>query len=180
MSDSQPQTTKVTIRAASAEDAARLSLISDATFLETFAGQISGEALVAHCREKHAPAYLTKLIDQGAKAWLAELDGSPVGYALLTAPELEAARDDDIELKKIYVLSRFHGSGIAARLFDAVLASCSAYPRLLLGVKADNDRAIAFYTKNAFNPIGTRQFNVGGKLYDDLVLARDLHAEMTP
>ena len=78
----------------------------------------------------------------------------------------------DIELKKIYLLSRFHGSGIARRLFDAALAGAAGRKRLLLGVKNDNHRAIAFYTKQGFRQIATRRFDVGGTLYDDVVLAR--------
>ena len=165
---------KVTVREAGAEDSAKLSLISDATFLETFAGAIDGSALVAHCEEKHAPAYLEGLLASGARAWLAELHHAPVGYALLTRPELDAARDGDVELKKIYLLSRFHGSGIAARLFDAVMMAARGHDRLLLGVKADNERAIAFYRKQGFAQIATRQFDVGGTLYDDVVLAREI------
>ncbi|MEL7690627.1 GNAT family N-acetyltransferase [Citromicrobium bathyomarinum] len=164
----------VVVREAGGEDAGRLALVSDATFLETFAGMISGDALVTHCQRRHAPAYLSELLADGARAWLAELDAAPVGYALLTAPELDAAREGDIELKKIYVLSRFHGSGIAARLLDAALAGAAGHARLLLGVKEDNNRAIAFYTKQGFHQIGTRRFDVGGTLYDDVVLARDL------
>ena len=165
---------RMQIHSATPEDAGRLSLVSNATFLETFAGEIDGDALVAHCADKHAPDYLSGLMKRGAKAWLAEVDGAPIGYALVNAPELDAARDGDIELKKIYLLSRFHGSGIAARLFDAALAGAEGHDRLLLGVKADNTRAIAFYTKHGFTQIGTRRFNVGGTLYDDIVLARDL------
>ncbi len=100
---------KVTIRPAGPDDLVRLSLISDATFLETFAGEIAGDALVAHCKEMHAPRYLAKVLEEGAKAWLAELDHAPVGYALLTSPDLDAAQTGDIELKKIYLLSRFQG-----------------------------------------------------------------------
>ena len=168
---------KVLIRAATSADVGRLSLISDATFLETFAGEIAGDALVAHCAEKHSPAYLASLMDAGATAWLAELDGAPIGYALVNRPELDAAQDGDIELKKIYLLSRFHGSGIAARLFDAALEGVTGNDRLLLGVKANNDRAIAFYTKQGFTQIGTRRFDVGGTFYDDVVLARDLRED---
>ena len=165
---------RVEVREASGEDVGRLSLVSDATFLETFAGMIDGDALVTHCHKRHAPAYLRELLDGGARAWLAELDGAPVGYALLTAPELDAARDGDVELKKIYLLSRFHASGIAARLFDAALAGAAGHARLLLGVKDDNRRAIAFYTKHGFHQIATRRFDVGGTLYDDVVLALDI------
>jgi ribosomal protein S18 acetylase RimI-like enzyme len=165
---------KAVIREATAADANRLSLVASATFLETFAGKINGNALVAHCESAHAPDYLGKLLDTGARAWLAEMDDAPVGYALLNEPELEAAQAGDIELKKIYLLSRFHGSGIAGRLFDAALAGSAGYRRLLLGVKQDNDRAITFYSRNGFVQIATRRFDVGGTLYDDVVLARAL------
>ena len=82
----------IAIREASVADAARLSLVADATFLETFAGMIDGEALVAHCAHRHAVDHLRERLGGGARAWLAELDGAPVGYAMLVAPELEAAQ----------------------------------------------------------------------------------------
>ena len=47
-------------------------------------------------------------------------------------------------------------------------------PRLLLGTYQDNRRAIAFYRKHEFELAGTRQFLVGERLYDDVVLARRL------
>lgn len=162
------------IREATAADAGRLSLVANATFLETFAGRIAGEALIAHCARAHDAAYLTGLLADGAKAWLAEIASAPVGYALLAPPELEVAREGDVELKKIYLLSRFHDSGIAGVLLDAVLAAAHGSKRLLLGVKEDNERAIAFYVRQGFRQIATRRFDVGGTLYDDVVLARDL------
>ena len=61
---------RVEVREASGEDVGRLSLVSDATFLETFAGMIDGDALVTHCHKRHAPAYLRELMDGGARAWL--------------------------------------------------------------------------------------------------------------
>ncbi len=170
---------RVVVRQAGVADAPRLSFVSDATFLETFAGQIAGDALIAHCAAKHAPDYLAALLEGGAKAWLAELDDAPIGYALVTAPELDAAQAHDIELRKIYLLSRFQGSGLAQGLLDAALDGAAGHKRLLLGVKADNARAIAFYEKHRFARIGTRRFDVGGTLYDDLVLARVLTLELT-
>ena len=158
------------IREAGAGDLERLSLVANATFLETFSGLIDGDALVVHCEKAHAPARFGDLLAAGARAWLAEIDGAPIGYALLTEPELDAAGDGDVELKKIYLLSRFHGS----QLFDAALAGAQGNTRLVLGVKDDNRRAIAFYAKQGFKQIATRRFDVGGILYDDVVLARDL------
>ena len=43
--------------------------------------------------------------------------------------------------------------------------------RLLLGVYQGNERALAFYERMGFDKIGTRQFDVGGRIYDDWVLA---------
>lgn len=166
---------RIAVREASAEDAERLSLVSDATFLETFAHEIPGNAMLAHCREKHAPAFIADLLEKGARAWLAEIDGTPVGYAMLIpTPELDAAQEGDVELKKIYVLSRFQGTGTAQRLMAEAVSAAKGNKRLLLGVKDDNHRAISFYKRQGFEVIGTRQFNVGGELYDDFVFALNL------
>lgn len=164
------------IRPAEAADAEALALVGAATFLESFAGIVEGAGIVAHCARQHAADTYRGYFAKGAKAWLAEVEpgAAPVGYALLCTPELELARPGDIELKRIYLLSRFHGSGIAAALMAAAIAAARDHARLLIGVKDDNHRAIAFYRKQGFKPIGTRRFDVGGHFYDDLVLARAL------
>ncbi|VWX54978.1 GNAT family N-acetyltransferase [Novosphingobium sp. 9U] len=164
-----------TVRPAGPDDASALALVGAATFLETFAGAIEGTAILGHCAANHSAEAYHSLFAKSAQAWIGEADGgAPIGYALIARPELEAARPGDIELKRIYSLSRFHGSGLGSALMDAAVAGAAGQDRLLLGVKADNHRAIAFYRKQGFDPIATRQFNVGGKLFDDLVLARPL------
>jgi ribosomal protein S18 acetylase RimI-like enzyme len=164
-----------TVRPAGLDDTSALALVGAATFLETFAGMIDGSAIVGHCAAHHSPEAYATLFAKGAQAWLGNAEGdAPIGYALLAQPDLEAALPGDIELKRIYSLSRFHGSGLGGALMAAAVAGASGHERLLLGVKADNHRAIAFYRKQGFDPIATRQFNVGGKVYDDLVLARPL------
>lgn len=165
------------IRAAGPADGDALALVGAATFLESFAGILDGAALLAHCQTQQTPAVFAAYLAKGAQAWLVEVEPghAPVGYALLTAPELEAARDGDIELKRIYLLSRFHGMGMAQALMDTVQqAAAQDHTRLLLGVKDDNHRALSFYRRQGFARIGKRQFNVGGLMYQDLVLARPL------
>ena len=167
-----------TIREAGAADAPALALIGAATFLETFAGILDGNAIVGHCAAQHNAAAYTAYLAAGARAWLAEAQpgGAPIGFALVGKPDLAAALEGDIELKPIYSLSRFHGSGLGAALMKQALEAASGHRRLLLGVYAQNDRALAFYRKQGFADLGTRRFNVGGQLYDDLVLARPLAA----
>ena len=165
------------IRLAGQDDADALALIGAATFLESFAGILDGTALQQHCQTRHAAATYAAYLAKGAQAWLVEVEPghAPVGYALLTEPELDAAREGDIELKRIYLLSRFQGVGMAQTLMDTVQqAAAQDHTRLLLGVKDDNHRALSFYRRQGFARIGKRQFGVGGMLYQDLVLARPL------
>jgi ribosomal protein S18 acetylase RimI-like enzyme len=170
-----------TIRPAEAGDADALALVAAATFLDTYAGAIDGDGLLAHCLEHHSAAAYRALLEAGAKAWLVELapGGSPIGYALACNPALEQAEPGDWELKRIYVLSRFHGTGTSGALLDAVIAAAGGHERLLLGVKNDNHRALRFYRKHGFAEVGTRTFQVGAQSYDDFVLARPLIFETT-
>jgi ribosomal protein S18 acetylase RimI-like enzyme len=169
-----------TIRPASLEDSAALALVGSATFLETFAGLLDGRAIVEHVRGAHNEAYYRTALEKGASAWLAELEpgGAPVGYALLAAADLPgmAAGGSDVELRRIYALSRLHGQGVGAALMRSAEeeAARRGALRLLLGVHDDNARALAFYRKCGFQPIAERQFPVGDRSYGDVVLARTL------
>jgi ribosomal protein S18 acetylase RimI-like enzyme len=46
--------------------------------------------------------------------------------------------------------------------------------RILLGVYAKNAKALAFYRKHGFAQVGTRTFQVGASVFNDLVLGRAL------
>jgi ribosomal protein S18 acetylase RimI-like enzyme len=168
------------VRSASVSDVDSLALVGAATFLETFAGVLDGAAIVAHCQREHSPATYERYLGTGAQAWLAESDPgrAPVGFALLADTDLPGSAPDggDIELKRIYALSRFHGGGLGGELMRRAVeeARRRRARRLLLGVYAGNARAQAFYAKSGFAKIAERRFRVGDREYDDLVLARRL------
>ena len=166
------------IREAGAGDIAALSLVASATFLETFAGVLPGAAIVVHCATAYAPDRFADYFARGSRAWILEATpgGAPVGFAQLAVPDLPGAGPGDVELKRIYLLSRFHGSGAGGALMAAAAAGAAGHARLLLGVYARNAPALAFYGKQGFVPVGERRFDVGGQLFDDVVLARPLAA----
>ena len=171
--------TAASIRRATPADSLTLSLVGSATFLETFAGVINGADIVAHCLTEHSPGVYDALLSRAdAAVWLAEsLEGAaPVGYAVLDRPKLPAAELDDLEIKRIYLLARFHGTGVGAALMAAALdeAKHRSARRALLGVYAQNHRALAFYAKHGFTRIGERHFKVGANTYFDHILAREL------
>ena len=169
------------IRQANTDDARALAQIGAATFLESFVEEIDGKAIINHCEQQHSvETYEKYLSAPRAQAWIAEFTetGVPIGYALNCNPELDeiSPQDGDIELKRIYVFSRYHASGAGKRLMAASIAHARELgaPRLLLGTYENNGRAVAFYKKNGFEMIGTRRFFVGGVYYDDVIMGLNL------
>jgi ribosomal protein S18 acetylase RimI-like enzyme len=169
---------EIGLRACVPGDEEALALVGAATFLETFAGLLTGEDILAHCRAQHAAGqYAAWLTDAKYRLCLAEWKGAPVGFAVLSPPDLPVTvTEDDIELKRIYLLHRFQGGGLGRRLLEwsAAEARSMGKKRLLLGVKADNTAALAFYDRVGFVRIGERKFLVGSMLCDDYILSLSL------
>ena len=111
------------IRTCAPGDEIALSLVGQASFLEAFAGAVAGQDVLAHCINQHAVAkYAAWLRDPASRVWLAEVEPgrAPVGYLVLTRPDLPLADIGaaDIEVKRVYVLHRFQGQRIGARLME--------------------------------------------------------------
>ena len=167
----------IAIREAGLGDEHRLALVGAATFLESYAGVLPGDDIIAHCATKHAPMiYEDWLIGGEARIWLAEAEQgrAPVGYAVMALPDLPLPTGpDDAELRRIYVLHRFHKEKVGWALMKTALdaARRTGRRRMLVGVYGKNERAIAFYKRVGFVVVGERQFQVGAMLHDDLILA---------
>jgi diamine N-acetyltransferase len=176
----------VTIRRAENGDADTLALVGSATFLETFAGVLDGADIVAHCLQQHSPeTYRRWLHNPAARLWLAQAvpGGAPVGYLVLDRAALPVAdlSPTDYEIKRVYLLSRFQGTGVGRRLMSLAAdeARLLGAHRLLLGVYKKNERAIGFYRRVGFATIGERVFQVGGRGYEDHIMAAGLKPDAT-
>ena len=157
---------------------------------------LPGADILAHAAKNHNIAAYEKYLDasdtritlalSGPAVGFDREPGAPVGYAMLTAPELPtlATGPADVELKRIYLFSRFRAVPVAGlpgvrpaqALMDAAISDARALgrSRLLLGTHANNLRAIGFYRRNGFVEAGTRTFQVGNQVCDDLIFARPL------
>jgi ribosomal protein S18 acetylase RimI-like enzyme len=191
----------VTLRRATIADASALALAGAATFLEAFTWMLPGPDIILHAANNHnVAAYENYLADPNTRITLAlsspatdfsDQPGAPVGYALLTTPDLPTldVRPSDIELKRIYLFSRFRSVPVldpagqpipnlrpAQALMDAAIADARSLhrTRLLLGTHANNLRAIAFYRRNRFTEVGSRTFQVGTQVCYDLIFAKPL------
>ena len=166
------------ISIARTDDADALSAVARATFLQSFATDVGWPDIALRAAREDSPDAFRARMADGATCWLARVAATdaPVGFAMLCAPELPVDTEPtDTELKRIYVLHRFHGHGLGARLLEAAEdhAHDSGRTRLLLGVKDDNP-SVAWYRRRGFATVGTRRFRVGENWFDDLVMAKPL------
>ncbi len=173
--------TEIRIRLCSLGDEDSLALVGQATFLETFAGHLGGRDIISHCSTAHSSErYSSWLGDPTYRIWLVETDpgSAPIGFMVVAPAQLPLpdVSVQDLEIKRIYVLSKFQGGGTGKVLVAEALQYSRTWnaSRLLLGVYAGNDSAIGFYEHVGFRKLGTRKFNIGGHNYDDNIMGMSL------
>ncbi|MEM7494003.1 MAG: GNAT family N-acetyltransferase, partial [Pseudomonadota bacterium] len=114
-------TPDISFKRADHADAETLNTIGSATFLESYIELIPGPDLIKHCQTQHSVEVYQHYLGQSDPryaCWIASYTetGAPIGYALTCPPELPIKTSEtDIELKRIYVFSRFHGTGAGTR-----------------------------------------------------------------
>jgi ribosomal protein S18 acetylase RimI-like enzyme len=155
-----------TIRRATVADAATLSSLATATFVETFGHLYPAEDLHAFLDEAYAvDRQATILSHPDYAVWLLEADGRAVGHCAAGPcglPHADVAPGDG-ELKRLYVLREFQNGGAGRRLMDTAMDwLLHDGPRTLwLGVWSENLGAQRFYARYGFAQVGTYQFPVG-------------------
>ena len=157
-----------------------ISLLGAATFLETFAGMICGKAIIQHCAHEHSVhAYQTAISQPEERVWLATLDPgeAPIGYLHLCKPDLPIQIcDNDLEIKRIYILKKVQGLGVGRCLMKLAIdhARTGRAQHIFLGVYDANTAAMAFYEHLGFSRVGERIFQVGDQRYHDWIYALTL------
>lgn len=96
--------------------------------------------------------------------FVAEVDGSIVGWAALGPSRDDDAVPGDGELYAIYVLPEMFGSGTGQALVRAVRSRAAerSFNRLVLWVIRDNARGRRFYDAAGFTPDGVEEDWVAG------------------
>jgi ribosomal protein S18 acetylase RimI-like enzyme len=107
---------------------------------------------------------------------LCEYSGRLAGFAQLRwgkAPSCVLANAPG-ELQRLYVISEFHGKGVAHGLMNACMDEMTSHRSdvVWLGVWERNPKAIAFYKKFGFHEVGAHVFPLGNDPQRDVVLAR--------
>jgi ribosomal protein S18 acetylase RimI-like enzyme len=170
---------RVVVRRATTADAALLADLAARTFYDTFADSNTPEDMERFLSSTYSEEIQRKEIeDPSLTTLLVECDGAPAGFAQIKAGKTPACvkGPSPIEIKRFYVDKAFHGRGVAQELMGEAeeVGRAAGAKTIWLGVWEHNDRAIAFYRKIGFVPVGSQPFLVGTDLQTDLVLERPL------
>ena len=166
---------KFLVRRVKADEIEYLQLISRRTFYETFwisnshqdmidylENSLSLEALSRELENPNSEFYFLFLDAESAT------DFEPAAYLKLNFL--------NVELERIYVLSKFQCKGIGRYLLDfsIQLALSRRAPILWLGVWERNYNAIDFYKQNNFQYFGKHTFRLGQDLQTDILMQKIL------
>lgn len=171
--------TTVTVRRATAADAALLARFGRRVFHDTFAPQNAPANLEAYLDAAYsAERQRAEIEDSSIDTLLVEEDDRLMAFAQLrpAAPPAGVELTAPIELWRFYVDPSRHGQGVAAILMAAVeqRARDRDARTLWLGVWEKNTRAQAFYRKQGFTVAGSQIFMMGADPQRDLVMVKAL------
>lgn len=165
------------IRRATVDDAATLSALATATFVETFGHLYPPEDLQAFLDEAYAVDRQAVILAHPDYAvWLLEVDGRAVGHCAAGPCGLphEDVQPGDGELKRLYILRELQSGGWGARMMDTAMQWLERDgPRTLwVGVWSENLGAQRFYRRYGFEKVGTYGFPVGRVVDLEFIMRR--------
>ena len=168
----------VSIRRATAADAAALAELGAATFTETFGHLYPPEDLQTFLATSHSPqSWSGTLADANRAVWIVDhASGRKIGFIVVGKCKLPV-RDlepDAGEIQQLYVLAEFHNLRLGTRLMEVGLEWLASQRRspLYIGVWSENYGAQRFYGRYGFNKCGEYGFPVGKTVDHEFILKR--------
>ena len=167
---------EIVIRDARPEEAGALAALARAVFEETFAEGNSDEDMAEFLASTYSESIQSRELSDPSMQTLLAVDGERLaGYAQLATgqPPDWVPERPAIEIKRFYILSHWHGSGVAQALMAECLRRADLYrsAAIWLGVWEHNARAKAFYAKYGFEARGSQPFWLGRDEQTDHILA---------
>lgn len=150
--------TTYTLRRPTVQDAPGFAALHARVWRTTYRGLMSDDVVDGLSAEAFRPMWESigaaydedRVPSDGRQFWVATAGETPVGF-LLWGPPREEDPPAPRQLWALNVHPDHHGGGLAQRLLDETFGPGPAY----LWVARGNDRAIAFYRRNGFEPDGS-------------------------
>ena len=180
------QAAGVMIRVATAGDSVLLSDLGWSTFRETFVDvggfelPYSDDDLEAYYSASYAPIVCEYMLkDLSTRTWIATCGERAIGFVTVGVNRLQhrcgAVAGSGHELRRLYVLRAYHGTGVASSLMDLALdymRQKDATADTFLGVWSENLRAQRFYERYGFTVVGEFDFRVGSTIDREFIMCK--------
>jgi ribosomal protein S18 acetylase RimI-like enzyme len=173
---------RISVAKANLATATRLATLGRQTFTETFAADNKPEDLAEFLAQAYGPELQLRELQEPRHTFLlAEMQGQLVGFAKLWRDSSLGVATDELaqgrlELKQLYVVEDWIGTGLGAALMRRVLeiAQAENCTAIVLGVWEHNARAKAFYQRFGFREVGEVEFKLGQDVQRDLIFRKGL------
>lgn len=158
-----------------AADGPALAAMAERCFTDTFGHLYTSENLAAFVAMAYGADGLQAEISDPAITIRAARDGAAIaGYVKLGRVSLPAPAPapDAIELRQLYILKPWQGSGLAQALMDWAIGTARSRgaSEMYLSVYTDNHRARRFYERYGFVDVGPYLFMVGDHADEDRLM----------
>ena len=125
-----------------------------------------------------ASGFSEDIATYAAGFYVAEYGQGICGYLVMRAEHAPSCVQGQapVQLWRLFVSPEHQGKGVAASLMSQafVYARANAHDVVWLGTSEDNVRAIAFYRKSGFSPVGVASLHRGHDSHQDLILSCEL------
>ena len=158
--------TEIQITRAGLTDRAFIRSVSERTWPSTYGHIISQEQIDFMLDWMYSDASLEKQINTGCEFYIANLNGSDIGFCSVSE------EDGAYKLNKLYILPSAQGSGAGKALLNKCIevAKAAGFSSLFLQVNKQNS-AYSFYLKHGFEKEAEFKFDIGnGFFMDDYVM----------
>lgn len=167
-------------RRATAQDAHCLSVLATQVFLDTYATsgintELANEVTTVLSKQ----TFLDRLDSSHVELFVAELAGNLIGFVDLdsstTCPNPSIA---GLEVLRLYVQQPFHGRKVGRALISLAedRAQRKAKGAVWLTAWVGNHHALGFYKALGYQDVGSMQYLIEAKAYENRVLAKALRS----
>jgi len=170
----------IEIKIATKTDAEILTLLGRITYTESHGHFIENKNdLLTYNNEEFSIKKTNEdLANKNILLYIMYVDKLPVGYAklVLNAANINVPSKQTCRLEKIYILQDFIPLKVGQQFFDFIneVAKKLQFQTIWLTVYIKNSRAIGFYQKNEFKNVGTYNFNINGKDYENSIFLKKI------
>ena len=177
---SNPCSTAMIIRAAARDDIPAIAHVASTSYIDAFGEYfLDKKNLDEETKERRSEKYFNEAIKHDT-IMVAVVDDHIVGYIQFGKVEMDfdGFTDSDIELRRLYILTDFHGQGAGNALMQAMLnhEKLTRVTSIYLEVWENNPKALKLYRKFGFEDTGKRRpfFENGIQVGEDSIFLKKI------